>query len=117
MGSRGLVPASPASQARRCDKRLRPPAVFFACSSIGFAEHTALLRTARINACENAKVVGRWHDNRHTLVTELPESGAGDDVIMRDAGRVSLAMLSRCSDVRMEAKPPALDEIAAPWRG
>ena len=117
MGSRGLVPASPASQARRCDKRLRPPAVFFACSSIGFAEHTALLRTARINGCENAKVVGRWHDNRHTLVTELAESGAGDEVIMSIAGHVSRAMLSRYSHVRMEAKRRALDEIAAPWRG
>jgi integrase len=91
--------------------------VFFACSSIGFAEHAARLRTARINACENAKVVGRWHDNRHTLVTELAESGAGDEVIMSIAGHVSRAMLSRYSHVRMEAKRRALDEIAAPWRG
>ena len=29
---------------------------------------------------DNAKVVGRWHDNRHTLVTELAESGAGDEL-------------------------------------
>jgi integrase len=27
-----------------------------------------------------AGVTGRWHDNRHTLVTELAESGAGDEV-------------------------------------
>jgi len=46
---------------------------------------------------KNAKVVGRWHDNRHTLVTELAESGAGDEVIMSIAGHVSRAMLSRYS--------------------
>jgi hypothetical protein len=51
--------------------------------------------------------------NRHTLVTELAESGAGDEVIMSIAGHVSRAMLSRYSHVRMEAKRHALDEIAA----
>jgi integrase len=61
---------------------------------------------------DNAKVVGRWHDNRHTLVTELAESGAGDEVIMSIAGHVSRSMLSRYSHVRMEAKRSALDEIA-----
>ena len=55
---------------------------------------------------------GRWHDNRHTLVTELAESGAGDEVIMSIAGHVSRAMLSRYSHVRMEAKRRALDGIA-----
>ena len=53
------------------------------------------------------------HNNRHTLVTELAESGAGDEVIMSIAGHVSRAMLSRYSHVRMEAKRRALDEIAA----
>jgi hypothetical protein len=42
---------------------------------------------------DKAQVVGRWHDNRHTLVTELSESGAGDEVIMSIAGHVSRAML------------------------
>ena len=51
--------------------------------------------------------------NRHTLVTELAESGAGDEVIMSIAGHVSRAMLSRYSHVRMEAKRKALEEIAA----
>lgn len=49
---------------------------------------------------------------RYTLVTELAESGAGDEVIMSIAGHVSRAMLSRYSHVRMEAKRRALDEIA-----
>src|ERR1035437_6036959 len=54
----------------------------------------------------------RWHDNRHTLVTELAESGAGDEVVISIVGTVSRAMLSRYSHVRMEAKRRALDEIA-----
>ena len=74
------------------------------------------LRTAWTKVRDKAKVVGRWHDNRHTLVTELAESGAGDEVIMSIAGHVSRAMLSRYSHVRMEAKRRALDEIATRQR-
>jgi integrase len=70
-------------------------------------------KTAWIKVRQKAGVNGRWHDNRHTLVTELAESGAGDEVIMSIAGHVSRAMLSRYSHVRMEAKRRALDEIAA----
>jgi integrase len=69
-------------------------------------------KTAWIKVRKKAGVKGRWHDNRHTLVTELAESGAGDEVIMSIAGHVSRAMLSRYSHVRMEAKRRALDEIA-----
>jgi hypothetical protein len=58
----------------------------------------------------------RWHDNRHMLVTELAETGAGDEVIMSIAGHVSRAMLSRYSHVRMEATRRALDEIATRQR-
>ena len=74
------------------------------------------LKTAWTKVRKNANVVGRWHDNRHTLVTELAESGAGDEVIMSIAGHVSRAMLSRYSHVRMEAKRRALDEIATRQR-
>jgi integrase len=70
-------------------------------------------KTAWKKVREKAAVKGRWHDNRHTLVTELAESGAGDEVIMSIAGHVSRAMLSRYSHVRMEAKRRALDQIAA----
>jgi integrase len=73
-------------------------------------------KTAWTKVRKNAGVKGRWHDNRHTLVTELAESGAGDEVIMSIAGHVSRAMLSRYSHVRMEAKRRALDEIAARQR-
>lgn len=74
------------------------------------------LRTAWTKVRDKAKVVGRWHDNRHTLVTELSESGAGDEVIMSIAGHVSRAMLSRYSHVRMEAKRRALEGIATRQR-
>ncbi len=70
-------------------------------------------KTAWSKVRKKAGVKGRWHDNRHTLVTELAEWGAGDEVIMSIAGHVSRAMLSRYSHVRMEAKRRALDEIAA----
>ena len=74
-------------------------------------------KTAWSTVRKKAGVTGRWHDNRHTLVTELAESGAGDEVIMSIAGHVSRAMLSRYSHVRMEAKRRALDEIARRQRG
>jgi integrase len=70
------------------------------------------LRAAWTKVCHEVKVVGCWHDNRHTLVTELSEAGAGDEVIMSIAGHVSRAMLSRYSHVRTEATRRALDEIA-----
>ncbi len=73
-------------------------------------------KTAWSKVRQKAGVKGRWHDNRHTLVTELAESGAGDEVIMSIAGHVSRAMLSRYSHVRIEAKRRALDEIAARQR-
>ena len=73
-----------------------------------------------------ASAAGMWiysrarvleHDNRHTLVTELAESGAGDEVIMSIAGHVSRASLfSRYSHVQMEAKRRTLDKIAARQR-
>ena len=40
-----------------------------------------------------AKVKGRSHDNRHTLITELAESRAGDETIMEIAGHVDRQML------------------------
>jgi hypothetical protein len=59
----------------------------------------------------NAQVKGRWHDNRHTLITDLAESGAGDQTIMDIAGHVSKQMLKHYSHIRMEAKRRALESI------
>jgi hypothetical protein len=69
------------------------------------------LKTAWNNVRKNAQVKGRWHDNRHTLITDLAESGAGDQTIMDIAGHVSKQMLKHYSHIRMEAKRHALEAI------
>ena len=69
------------------------------------------LKTVWTNIKTTAGITGRWHDARHTLVTELAESGAGDQTIMDIAGHVSKQMLSRYSHIRMEAKRKALEGI------
>ena len=61
----------------------------------------------------DAGVKGRWHDNRHTLITELAESGAGDQTIQDIAGHVSRQMLKHYSHIRMDAKRKALESIVA----
>jgi len=69
------------------------------------------LKTAWNSVRKNAQVKGRWHDNRHTLITDLAESGAGDQTIMDIAGHVSKQMLKHYSHIRMEAKRRALESI------
>jgi len=69
------------------------------------------LKTSWNNARKKANVQGRWHDNRHTLVTDLAESGAGDETIRDIAGHVSKQMLKHYSHIRMEAKRRALEAI------
>jgi len=69
------------------------------------------LKTAWNNVRTKAEVKGRWHDNRHTLITDLAESGAGDQTIMDIAGHVSKQMLKHYSHIRMEAKRTALEAI------
>ena len=73
--------------------------------------HVTTLKTVWNNVRKNAGVKGRWHDNRHTLITELAESGAGDQTIMDIAGHVSKQMLKHYSHIRMEAKRNALETI------
>ncbi len=71
------------------------------------------LKTSWGNVRKAAKVTGRWHDNRHTLITDLAESGAGDETIRDIAGHVSKQMLKHYSHIRMEAKRKALESIVA----
>jgi hypothetical protein len=59
----------------------------------------------------NTQVKGRWHDNRHNLITDLAESGAGDQTIMDIDEHVSKQMLKHYSHIRMEAKRSALESI------
>jgi integrase len=69
------------------------------------------LKTSWGNVRKNAGVSGRWHDNRHTLITDLAESGAGDETLRDIAGHVSKQMLKHYSHIRMEAKRKALEAI------
>lgn len=71
------------------------------------------LKTSWNNVRKKAGVNGRWHDNRHTLITDLAESGAGDETIRDIAGHVSKQMLKHYSHIRMDAKRRALERIVA----
>lgn len=71
------------------------------------------LKTSWKNVKTQVGVTGRFHDTRHTLITEFAESCAGDQTIMDIAGHVSRQMLARYSHIRMEAKRKALDAIDA----
>jgi hypothetical protein len=54
--------------------------------------HVTSLKTAWKNVRKNAKVKGRWHDNRHTLITELAESGAAT----KRSWRSPVTSIGRC---------------------
>lgn len=71
--------------------------------------HVTSLKTAWNNVRKNAHVTGRWHDNRHTLITELAESGAGEETIFEIAGHVDRHTLRQYSHIRMAAKRIALE--------
>jgi len=71
------------------------------------------LKTAWDTVRRNSKVTGRWHDHRHTLITDLAESGAGEQTIMDIAGHVSRNMLKHYSHIRMEAKRDALESLVS----
>jgi integrase len=71
------------------------------------------LKTAWRNARKKADVEGRVHDNRHTFVTDLAESGAGDEVIRDLAAHVSKNMLKHYSHIRMQAKRRAVEALTA----
>jgi integrase len=78
--------------------------------------HITSFKTAWKTMRKNATVTGRWHDNRHTLITELAESGAGDETIMEIAGHVDRQMLRHYSHIRMKAKREALEAVAVKRR-
>jgi integrase len=78
--------------------------------------HITSFKTAWKTMRKNATVTGRWHDNRHTLITELAESGAGDETIMEIAGHVDRQMLRHYSHIRMKAKREALEAVAVKLR-
>lgn len=70
------------------------------------------LKTVWRKVKESANVTGRWHDTRHTFITDLAESGqAGDETIRDIAGHVSQRMLKHYSHIRMDAKRRAVEAL------
>jgi integrase len=56
-----------------------------------------------------AGIKGRWHDARHTFVTDLAEhADVSDETIRQLAGHVSKKMLEHYSHIRMTAKRAAV---------
>jgi integrase len=73
------------------------------------------LKTSWANVKEKAGIKGWWHDNRHTFITDLAESGeAADETIQQLAGHVSKRMLKHYSHIRMQAKRRAVDSLVRP---
>jgi integrase len=71
-------------------------------------------KTAWNHVRKESEVSIRFHDLRHTCITKLAESGAGDETIRAIAGHVSQRMLRHYSHIRTEAKRSALESIATP---
>lgn len=70
-------------------------------------------RTAWRTLTKTAGLRGlRFHDLRHTAITELSERDTSDMTIMSIAGHVSRRMLEHYSHIRLEAKRTALDALA-----
>jgi integrase len=70
------------------------------------------LKTSWTNVKDAAGIKGRWHDNRHTFITDLAESGEASDETIRDmAGHVSKSMLKHYSHIRTAAKRRAVDSL------
>jgi integrase len=57
----------------------------------------------------------RFHDLRHTIITELAEMGVPDHVMESISGHLSRRMLEHYFHVRLDAKRKALDELDL-WR-
>src|SRR5262245_37534510 len=59
----------------------------------------------------------RFHDLRHTVITELAELGVADHVLDSISGHLSRRMLEHYSHIRIDAKRQALDALDAARRG
>jgi integrase len=79
--------------------------------------HVKSWRTAWRTLTKKAGLPGfRFHDLRHTAITQLAENSTSDRTIMAIAGHLSQRMLERYSHVRMEAKRTAMETLAVSTR-
>lgn len=74
-------------------------------------------KTAWENVREKAGVSCRFHDLRHTAITNLCESGASEETIRSIAGHVSHRMLQHYAHIRTETKRTALEAIVSRTKG
>ena len=59
----------------------------------------------------------RFHDLRHTVITELAEMGVADHVLESISGHLSRRMLEHYSHIRIDAKRQAVDALDTARRG
>jgi integrase len=59
----------------------------------------------------------RFHDLRHTVITELAELGVADHVLESISGHLSRRMLEHYSHIRIDAKRQALEALHVARRG
>jgi integrase len=81
--------------------------------SLDPTRHVTTLKTAWTSVRKKAGVKGRWHDTRHTVVSQLQEQGESGQTTKSIVGHVSQAMLEKYSHIGMEAKREALEEMRA----
>ena len=77
----------------------------YACNP---AKPIAGWKTAWTTARRNAGVACRWHDLRHTFISNMGENKVGEQTLMGMTGHLSRKMLERYSHTRMEAKREAV---------
>lgn len=53
----------------------------------------------------------RFHDLRHTFITELAEAGVADSTVQSIAGHMSQRMIEHYSHIRQLAKRNAIDAV------
>jgi len=76
--------------------------------------HVKSWRKAWRTLTKKAGLAGfRFHDLRHSAITQLAENGTSERTIMAIAGHISPRMLERYSHVRMKAKRTAMEALAA----
>ena len=80
--------------------------------------HQLSWRKAWRNLTATAGLVGfRFHDLRHTAITELAEAGATDATLMALSGHMTRRMIEHYSHVRMKAKREAVDQLSSGLMG
>ena len=97
-------------------RELNPDWYVFPFSKHRYMDPTRPISTLRsqwVKIRAAAGVKGRFHDMRHTVVSQLGESGASATTIMASIGHVSRKMLERYSHPNLEAQRRAFEQMVA----